>query len=508
VYPDEDEDGFGDGSAPIYACSNVAGTVPNGDDCNDASAATWPGAEELCDGIDNDCDDLPDPNSCRPLDSADGRMDGADADGQLGFSVAGPGDLDGDGRADVLVGAPGVEPGGVAYLFSGPVLVALTPTTAKAAFFGKSIGDDAGYSVSGAGDLDLDGYADLAIGARGENTTGDGAGAIYLLSGPLSGDYGEEHATAILYGETAGDAAGIGLAAAGDTNGDGQPDLLVGAPNDSDVAINAGSAYLLLGPLSGPINLSTAAAKLTGEFDSDYAAQRLDGGGDLNGDGLDDIVVAAYSSDRSASGAGAVYVFEGPVVGERSLSEAAAILTGKAEGDHVGQALRLAPDLDLDGYDDLLIGAPDQGDGGTGAGAAYLMRGPLTGEHSVTEAAAVLIGRAEWDHAGNAVDAPGDVNGDGQPDVLVGAYIEDSGGLNAGAAYLMHGPLEGTAYLKTAQAGFIGEVDGDNAGWSVAALGDSDGDGLSDLLIGAPGHDNLADNAGAAYFIGSIGLAD
>ena len=124
-----------------------------------------------------------------------------------------------------------------------------------------------------------------------------------------------------------------------------------------------------------------------------------------------------------------------------------------------------------------------------------------SGRSSLSDATGVIIGRLAWDHAGNSVDAAPDATGDGIPDVLIGAYIEDSGGLNAGAAFLVSGPITGTRYLTDADAGFIGEAESDLAGWSVAVPGDLNGNGRSDVLVGAPQSDVTGTDAGAAYLL-------
>ena len=502
-FPDSDADGFGDAANAITACESVDGTVPNADDCDDGSAATYPGATELCDGVDNDCDGLPDPNSCRPLETAEGRIHGVNADDGLGHALNAVGDLNGDGRTDLGVGAPGVDPAGAAYFFLGPVEGEISAALSEATFVGTNPGDDAGYSVAGLGDLDGDGDIEVGVGARNDPTGGSAAGAVFVLDGPVLGLYSGAQAVARLFGEDAGDSAGISLSPAGDVNGDGLADFLVGAPNVADGGISAGAAYLILGPAVGDTHLDLASARIFGEAEYEYAGQRIADLGDLNGDGFDDIGVASPSSDLGAESGGAVAIFTGPLSGDHLTRSAPWLLAGLAAGDHAGSALAGAGDVDGDGYADLLVGAPDQNGVGVDAGAAYFLRGGVAPSSSLSAPDAIFLGRMAGDHAGNAVDGAQDVDGDGFIDLLIGASIEDSGGINAGAAYLVRGPTLGTYNLGDADAGFIGEAESDLAGFSVSGLGDASGDGRGDLLIGAPQNDATGEDAGTVYFISS-----
>jgi hypothetical protein len=540
VVPDSEMDTDGDG---FMVCEN---------DCDDASSAVNPGATELCDGLDTDCDStIP---SDEADDDGDGYMvcendcddaepganpgefevcgDGIDNDcdgtgndclleGEIDLGAAdatlvgeaelywsgqvGPsGDVDGDGFNDIVVGASG-EWGGVSpgagYLTYGPVYGSLDLALADATFLGEEPGDEAGIGISASGDSNADGYDDVLLGAYRNDAGGSNAGAGYLLLGPLSGAIDLSVADAKLIGEDEGDFAGASVDWAGDLDGDGRSDVIIGAYKQSAGGIHAGAAYVFYSPVTGNVGLENADAKLVGETDGDQAGINVASAGDVDGDGYDDVLVGAWGDDSGGENAGAVYLQYGPFYGTIDLSTVDAKFVGEAAGDFVGYNTGCAGDVDGDGFDDILIGAFQESGGGVSAGAAYLVYGPAYGNIDLSLADAKFMGDAEGDEAGAAVSTAGDVDGDGFDDILIGARNADTGGVDAGTAYLFYGIPSGTAFLSTADAVIVGEAAGDAAAYEVATAGDVDGDGYDDILVGSLGNDVGGADAGAAYLI-------
>lgn len=397
---------------------------------------------------------------------------GATSSGQFGFSVAGAGDLNGDGHGDVVIGAPyqnrisppiPVIKTGNVFIYQGS-LSGLSPTL-TASRSGSGTNAEYGYRVSGAGDTNGDGYADLLVGSPGAST---GAGRVDLYPGVSGTAMVTATASSTRNGAT-GERLGASLAMAGDANGDGYGDVLLGSPGYSS---NRGRVQLFLGRAAGmDISVVTAPWSRTGTAAGDHLGAALGTAGDVNGDGVSDLVLAA--PDKGGMGEATVY-HGGTSIPNTSASWSYA---GDQNYGHMGHALASAGDVNSDGYADVLIGAPGM-DGKKGR--AMLFMGSPTGLAATP--AWTTYGENLLDQYGFAVASAGDVNGDGYSDVLVGAPSWPNYVWN-GKVYLYLGGVGGLA--ATPAVTMVGANPDDRLGFAVSSAGDVNGDGYSDVALGA-----------------------
>jgi len=458
------------------------------------------------------------------LSNADASFWGEDAGDESGRSVASAGDVNGDGYDDILIGARNDDDGGG---FAGQTYLILGKgsgwsmdtdlSNADASFWGEDAGDYSGFSVSGVGDVNGDGYDDILIGAYGDDDGGSAAGQTYLILGKASGwsmDTDLSNADASFWGENANDISGFSVAGAGDVNGDGYDDILIGAYQNDEGGSAAGQTYLILGKPSGwtmDTDLSNADASFWGENISVFSGYSVAGTGDVNGDGYDDILIGAWEDDEGGHWAGQTYLILGKATGwamDTNLSYADASFWGEDADDRSGWSVAGAGNVNGDGYDDILSGAYLNDESGPGTGQTYLIFGNASGwamDTNLSNADASFWGEDIGDASGISVAGAGDINGDGYDDILIGAHGDDDGGSAAGQTYLILGKASGWTMdtdLSNADVSFWGEDAFDYSGFSVARTGDVNGDGYDDILIGAyQDEDGGGNNAGQSYLL-------
>ena len=372
---------------------------------------------------------------------------------QFGVSVSGAGDVNGDGLADLIVGAVFDDNNGTS---SGSARVLSGSDGSVLYNIDEDSADDfLGFSVSGAGDVNGDGLADFIVGAFGNDNNGISSGSARVLSG---GD------GSVLYnfnGDSANDGFGASVSGVGDVNGDGLADLIVGAFDDDNNGDDSGSARVLSGSDGGVLY------SFDGDRADDLFGRSVSGAGDVNGDGVDDFIVGAVGDNNNGDDSGSARVLSG------SDGSVLHKFDGDSADDFLGFSVSGAGDVNGDGLADLIVGAFGDDNNGTSSGSARVLSGS---DGSVLYN---FDGDSTGDLFGRSVSGAGDVNGDGLADLIVGAFFDDNNGTSSGSARVLSGKDGSVLY------NFDGDSANDGFGVSVSGAGDVNGDGVDDFIIGA-----------------------
>jgi len=460
---------------------------------------------------------------------------GEDTSDQAGYHISIAGDVNDDDYDDILIAAPfnseaGKNAGQVYLVLGRPDGWSSTINlkNADASFLGESPGHQASHDVFGLGDINNDGVDDFGIGVKNIYDP-HRAGKVYIFFGKKNGwamDMPITFCDASFIGEAATSEAAH-IMPVGDINGDEIDDFIIGAgfydQDPSNLTENTGKVYVIFGKETGwdfNVNLADADASFVGEFPGDWAGHRVAGVGDVNSDGLNDFIVGANNYDEDGVvNRGKAYLILGKTsewVKNTSFADADVSFLGPSIWNAgIGWNVCGPGDVNGDGIHDILIG-------GQSRSKIFLVLGKKgVWKKRVlidAEADAVFSGENLQDRSGFEMRTLGDINFDGKNDFIIGAFGNDEFGNNSGKTYMILGRASwpNSIDLANSDATFLAESEGDSSGFSVAGgkgyvmagrekNGDINGDGYSDLLISAPRNDDGAPNAGKVYlFFGSL----
>jgi hypothetical protein len=453
------------------------------------------------------------------LSDADRWFVGEDHMDFFGFDIAASSDIDGDGIDDLIATGHRMEAGGRnngrSFVFSGADLAADTTTDPKASaswiIDGSGWFDFAGYAVAGVGDTDGDGLSDLLISTHNSDEMAFNSGSVSLFTRHDLGDPGTilaDSASTRFIGESLRAYTGFAVDGAGDVDGDGWPDIIIGAMGNLDTAPYEGKAYVVRRSefaSGGEVVLGDTGTVLLGEHRRAYAGWAVAGAGDVDADGLDDVLVSACGTELGGASEdedeGAAYLVTGEdLVGQTvlELQDATRRWTGEGFHAYVGYDVAGVGDVDGDGRPDVAVSALMGDMDGQYPGRVFLVFGSeLTESGPIDEAPVQFFGTGVDDQFGREVSGGGDMDGDGRSDLLIGGMT--AGFDMEGMAVVWLGQDIGTDGNYGASDAFAivyGEGEEAFLGAGLTNTGDFNGDGLADLAIGAHNTESPAGRVG------------